>query len=139
MGLQRRYGRDDFVGVGADDVMRHDVLQQLETKEPLGEVTALQSQTGTTYTLVLSDKGKTYEGNNASAITLTIPPNADVPLPVKSYVNVVQMGAGQITITAGSGVTLRSRNGLKLGGQYAMATLYKRDTDEWVVGGDLTS
>ena len=49
--------------------------------EPLGEVTAINTQTGTTYTLALADKGKIVEMNNASANTLTIPTNASVAFP----------------------------------------------------------
>jgi hypothetical protein len=110
----------------------------LALKETLGEIIAINSQSGTTYTLALTDKGKTVEVSNAGAITLTIPTNASVAFPVNSYVNIVQTGAGQITLTPAGGVTLRSHNGLKLAAQYAMATMYKRATDEWVVGGDVS-
>jgi len=75
----------------------------------------------------------------ASANNLTIPPNSSVAFATETVINVVQMGAGQTTLLAGSGVTIRSRNGLKLAGQYAVASLYKRGTDEWVAGGDLTT
>ena len=68
----------------------------------------------------------------------TIAPNGTVAFPVKTLINVVQVGAGQTTLTPGGGVTLRARNGLKTSGQWAMATLYKRATNEWVCGGALT-
>jgi hypothetical protein len=74
--------------------------------------------------------------NVASANTLTIPPNSSVAFPTSTVINFVQYGAGQTTVTAGVGVTIRNRNGLKTAGQYAMGTLYKRGTDEWVLGGD---
>jgi hypothetical protein len=106
--------------------------------ETLGQLTAINTQTAS-YTLVLTDKGKTVEMNVGSANNLTVPPNADVAFPTNSYINATQLGAGQTTLVAGSGVTLRSRNGLKLAGQYAVATLYKRGTNEWVCGGDLTA
>jgi hypothetical protein len=41
-------------------------------------------------------------------------------------------------LTPGAGVTIRSRIGLNLAGQYAVAYLYKRGTNEWVASGDLT-
>lgn len=54
--------------------------------------------------------------------------------------DIIQYGAGQTTIVAASGVTIRSKEGaLKLTGQYSGVTLYKRGTDEWVVMGDLSS
>lgn len=91
------------------------------------------------YTLVLADAGKTVERNEGSGTTDTIPPNSSVAFPVGTFINYVQTGIGQMTLQGGSGVTLRSRNGLKTAGQWAMVTLYKRGTDEWVVGGDLTA
>jgi hypothetical protein len=89
------------------------------------------------YVLALTDKGKTIEMDVASANTLTVPPNSSVALPIGTYINVIQIGAGQTTITPGSGVTLRnhSDDGLKTKGQWGALTLYKRGTDEWVVIG----
>jgi hypothetical protein len=92
------------------------------------------------YTLALTDNGKTVEMNVGSANNLTIPLNSSVPFPVGTIVDVVQYGSGQTTLVATGGVTLRSKEGnLKITGQYSAATLYKRSTDEWVVVGDLTS
>lgn len=99
----------------------------------------LNSQSAS-YTLVDDDRGKVVEISNASANTLTVPPNASVAFPVGTIVEVRQMGAGQTTLTPGSGVTLRSRgSALKIAGQYGSATLHKRATNEWVVAGDVTT
>jgi hypothetical protein len=98
--------------------------------------TAVNTQTAS-YTLVLADAGKVVEMNVGSANNLTVPPNSSVAFPTGTFVNLGQYGAGATTIVAGAGVTIRNRNGLALGGQYAVATLYKRGTDEWVAGGDL--
>jgi len=106
--------------------------------ETLGTVRGLNTQT-TSYTAVLTDAGKVVEINNASANTFTIPPNSSVAFPIGTYINIAQYGAGATTITPGVGVTIRNRAGLKLGGQYGIATLYKRSTDEWVAAGDLTT
>jgi hypothetical protein len=94
------------------------------------------TQTGTAYTLVLSDAGRAVEMNNATANTLTIPPNSLVALPVGTVVEVLQLGAGQTTVAAGSGVTLRAPDGAKLARQYASASLRKRADDEWVLAGN---
>lgn len=100
--------------------------------------TAFNSQTGTTYTLVLADIYRRVEMNNASANTLTVPPNSSVAFAIGAEIEVVQMGAGQTTIAAGAGVTIRSASGnLKITGQYAGAVLSKRATDEWVLIGSL--
>jgi hypothetical protein len=98
--------------------------------------TDINTQTAS-YTGVLGDAGKTVEMNVASANNFTVPPNSSVAFATGTVLNVVQLGAGATTIVAGSGVTIRNRNGLVLGGQYAVATLYKRGTNEWVAGGDL--
>lgn len=99
-----------------------------------------QAQTGTTYTLVLTDAGKMVTMSNASANTLTVPPNADVAFPTNTRIDVLQYGAGQTTIAAGSGVTIYSSGSkLKLTGQYSGATLWKKATDTWVLVGDISA
>ena len=96
----------------------------------------LNAQTGTTYTLALADAHKLVTLSNASAITLTVPTNSSIAFEIGDQVNLLQLGAGQVTV-AGSGVTFRSEGSkLKLKGQYAMATLVKIDTDTWVLVGN---
>lgn len=94
------------------------------------------AQTGTTYTLVLTDVAKVISMSNAAAITLTVPTNASVAFPTGTQILVYQAGAGQITVS-GAGVTLRSSGSrLKTFGQYAVIGLLKIATDEWVVFGN---
>ena len=101
-------------------------------------VAAVNTQTSN-YVLILTDNGKIVEMNLAGANTLTVPPNSSVAFPVGTQIVVVQYGAGQTTLTPGAGVTIRSNGSkLKLNGQYAMAALYKRATDEWVASGNLS-
>jgi hypothetical protein len=65
--------------------------------------------------------------------------DSSVAFPIGTTLDIIQYGAGQTTIVATGGVTLRSKGAaLKLTGQYSGATLYKRGTDEWVIIGDLT-
>lgn len=90
------------------------------------------------HTLVLSDGGKAIAMDVATANNLTVPPNSSVAFPVGTVIEARQLGAGQTTIVAGSGVNLRSAGGrLKLGAQYSVASIAKRATDEWIVAGDL--
>jgi hypothetical protein len=97
------------------------------------------AQTGTTYTLALTDAGKMVTLTNASAITLTIPTNATAAFPVNTRIDLLQYGAGQVTI-AGAGVTIQSSGAkLKLTGQYSGASLWKKATDTWVLIGDITA
>ena len=90
------------------------------------------------YTLVLADANKLVEMNVATANTLTVPTNATVAFPIGTQILIAQYGAGAATITAASGVTLRSESAkLKTNGQYAGATIVKIATDEWYAFGNL--
>lgn len=94
-------------------------------------------QTGTAYTLVLSDAFKLVGMDNASANTLTVPPNSSVAFPVGTRIDITQDGAGQTTVVADTGVTIRTPETLKLRKQRAKATLIKRATDTWDLEGNL--
>lgn len=110
----------------------------LDAKSPI--VRSRNAQTGTTYTLVLGDAGNVVSMNNGSANTLTVPPNSSVAFPAGTQVDLAQLGAGQTTIAAGGGVTIRSDAGkLKLSGQYVGATLLKLATDEWLLAGSIAA
>jgi hypothetical protein len=90
------------------------------------------------YTLVLTDIGKTIEMNVASANDLTIPLNSSVGFPIGTAVDVVQYGSGSTTLVGSVGVTIRSNLGYRtIGSQYSGATIYKRDTNEWLAIGNL--
>jgi hypothetical protein len=99
----------------------------------------LNRQTGS-YTLALTDNSKVIEMNSGSVNTLTVPLNSTISFPSGAFIDVVQYGTGQTTITGSSGVTIRSLNGwLKISGQYGTATLTKIGGDEWYLSGNLTS
>ena len=94
----------------------------------------VNAQTGTSYTLVNGDNGKVVTLSNASAITLTVPSG----LTAGFNVLLVQLGAGQVTITASS-TTLNSYNSaLKISGQYGQAALAYIASNTYSVGGNLT-
>ncbi|CEG08719.1 hypothetical protein BN961_02137 [Afipia felis] len=124
----------------------------VKTLQPLGDIVfphddtksdvtrAINAQTGTTYTFVLTDAGKICEFANASAVTVTIPPNSSVAFPIGTQIDIVQAGAGKVTLAGGSGVTIKSVSSQKsLSAQEAGATLYKRDTDIWSLGGSIAT
>lgn len=92
------------------------------------------------YTLVLSDADKLIEMNVATANNLTIPLNSSVAFATGTQILLAQYGAGQTTVVATSGVTVRSNGGkLKLNVQYSGATLIKIGTDEWYLFGDIVA
>jgi len=94
------------------------------------------------YTAVLGDGSNTLVTiNNASANTFTIPPNSSVAFPVGTILNIAQTGAGQTTITQGSGVTIVSNGATasapKLRVQYSAASAIQTSTNNWLIVGDV--
>lgn len=101
--------------------------------DPIIAIAAYNNQTGTTYTLVAGDNGKVVTLNNASAITLTVPTS----LPAGFNCSIVQLGAGQVTITA-SGTTINNRQSFtKTAGQYSAATILQYTTNTFLTQGDM--
>lgn len=94
-------------------------------------------QTGTSYTLVLADAFKLVTMSNAAANILTVPLNSTVAFPVGTRIDIGQDGAGQTTVQAAGGVTIRTPETLKLRKQWAKATLIKRAADTWDIEGNL--
>jgi hypothetical protein len=105
---------------------------------------AFNAQTGTTYTFVLADAdNKLVTASNASAQTYSIPTNATTAFPIGTQINIIQIGAGQVTVqAASSGTTTVVSTGAtaatpKCRAQYSAMTLIKRDTDSWYAVGDI--
>lgn len=98
-----------------------------------GQLAGINDQTGTAYTLALSDIGKDIRCTNAAAITLTVPPNSAVAFPVGTWLLFSQGGAGVVTATAGAGVTLRAANGAATSAQYDARGLEYLGGDVWRV------
>jgi hypothetical protein len=102
----------------------------------------INAQTGTSYTTVLADNGKLTTLTNASAIAVTIPPNSSVAYPVGAQINLAQLGAGQVTVSGGSGVTVVSTGATaaspKARAQYSTLTAVQTATDNWLVMGDIS-
>lgn len=89
------------------------------------------------YTLVLGDADKLVEMNVATANNLTIPASV---FSAGTQILLAQYGAGQTTIVAGAGVTIRSNGGkLKLNVQYSGATLIFLSASECYLFGDIVA
>jgi hypothetical protein len=85
--------------------------------------------TGTSDTFLLADNGGAVSYSNASAITATVPPFSDVAYANGTVIQLLNLGAGVVTITAGVGVTL---NGSTVTlAQNAGGTLIKTATNTW--------
>jgi hypothetical protein len=78
--------------------------------------------------------------NVSSGHTVTIPTNAQVPFQIGTQIAFVQIGLGQTSFTSVLGVEILSKNSnKKISARYSPATLIKRDTNTWILIGDLTA
>jgi hypothetical protein len=104
---------------------------------------SINAQTGTTYTFVLADQGKYITASNASAQTYSIPTNASVAFPIGTNIDLIQIGAGQVTVSAATpGTTTVLSTGATAAGpkarvQYSALTCKKVATDTWHIIGDI--
>lgn len=108
---------------------------------PIGSV-AINAQTGTTYTFVAADSFNTVVTlSNASAIAVTIPTNATTAFPVGTVLNFAQTGAGQVTVSGASGVTITSVGATaatpKTRVQYSAGSAIQTSANNWLVIGDI--
>ena len=106
---------------------------------------SISANTGTTYTLALTDAYKLLTFNNASAQTISVPTNASAPFPIGTQINVAWItGAGQQTFVATTPLTttILSTGGTstspKLRAVNSLATLAKIAVDTWLVVGDVS-
>jgi hypothetical protein len=90
------------------------------------------------FTLLLADAGKNIIGNSSSRITVTIPTNLSVQIPVGYIYTFFQIGVGKMQFVAQNGVTLNSKDSQTfIDGRYGKANLMKVDTNTWVLYGDI--
>lgn len=89
-------------------------------------------QTGTSYTLTQADNGKIITFNNGSTITVTVPSG----LTAGFNCLLVQLGAGQVSLSASGSTILNRQSHTKLAGQYAYGTLISHVANSFVFGGD---
>jgi len=105
-------------------------------KGDTGEFSAdINAQTGTTYTLQDSDKGKLVTLSNASPITLNVPAG----LATGFFCNILQKGAGQVTITAVSTTVNNADSATKTEKQWALASIIHLGSDVYVTDGRLVT
>ncbi len=100
-------------------------------------VTPVNTQTSS-YVAQLGDLNGIVEMGVSTACTFTVPPNSSVAFPVGSTITVNQLGAGQVTLTAGAGVTILTPYSLTTRVQYSTVSVIKIATDTWMAAGDLT-
>jgi len=99
----------------------------------------ISAKTGS-YTVAAADNGKDVWITSASDAALTIPAQADVGFPEKTYFFATRGGAGKLTIAGASGVVVNATGGrLKIAEQYGTVLARKTAPDTWLVTGNLSS
>jgi hypothetical protein len=96
------------------------------------------AETGTTYTLVAGNLNQLVTLDNASPITLTVPPSV---FSAGDVINIAQIGAGQVTLAQGAGVTITSTGASasapKLRARYSAASIICTASNTFLVIGDI--
>lgn len=100
---------------------------------------AIITEATTTKTLALIDSGDFIVTTSASPTTITIPTNASVAFTVGTEIDFIQKGAGELTISGDTGVTLNgvSAGSTSITAQWGGATIKKIDTNEWIIVGKI--
>ena len=101
---------------------------------------AFNAQTGTTYTLVVTDAAnKLVTTSNASPVTVTVPPSV---FAAGNTINVQSIGVGLTTFAAGAGVTITSTGASAaapiLRARYSAATIICTASNVFTIVGDLS-
>ena len=110
-------------------------LEGVPSRTPIIQKTA-------SYTLsALTERDSLIEVSSATGVTVSIPVDATLNYPIGTSIDILQTGAGQVTIAAVTPgtTTVNSTPGLKLRTTWSSATLFKRAANTWVVYGDLTA
>ncbi|MBB6191204.1 hypothetical protein FHS51_001426 [Sphingobium wenxiniae] len=111
-----------------------------------GEVSALapyrgipQTSQNGNFTLALTDLGGAVYSENTGAQTITVPPNSSAAFPLNTVLTIINEGTSNITLSQGSGVTLRLAGSTSTGNRTVVpggiATLKKVKADRWIVSG----
>lgn len=98
---------------------------------------SINNQTGTSYTILLSDENTDVILTNASPIALHVPLNSSLAFPIGGAIYLHQGGAGQVTVTPVGGVTVNFATSLTSRKIGAFLGLLKEDTNTWLVYGDM--
>lgn len=96
-----------------------------------GSTTVPVLQKNASFTFAAGDAGAILECNSSSPLVVTLPALAAAPtMPLDAMSEIVQVGTGQVSVVAGSGVTLRippSPSGPKTRGRWAPLSVRRRN------------
>ena len=103
----------------------------------IAKQTTGETYAGTSYTIKRRNLGGVLRTTSGSAVTVLVPPSTQLDASDNDVVNILVLGAGQVTVVAGAGVTVNTAETLKSAKQYAAMMLINTGTDEWLLVGNL--
>lgn len=127
------------------DIEVESALQQLAAKLYAGTLNSNQVRrsvltlNGAAFSTSAAHIENILQLSNAAAITYTIDPDATYDAPIGAAIEIVQAGAGKVTVAAGAGVTVKKPAAFNPAtlGQEATIVLYKVEPNVWRLGGML--
>jgi len=125
------------------DLSTYDTSAEVDTKVADSKLASFITDATTARTLATAtDSGKTILFTNAGATTVTV--DASTDLAVGARVDIIQDGAGVVTVTADgatiAGAAVSTTSGsFTIGTQYSAATLLCVATDEYRLIGNITA
>lgn len=110
------------------------VVQTISAANPI-----VTDNAGTAITLALSDAGRYMRTTAATAVAITVAPQSSVVWEADTEIHIQQGGAGTVTISPGSGVTVNRMSTVTniLAGQYGVVTLKRTGSNVWTLFGAL--
>jgi len=97
---------------------------------------AVRTQSGTSYTLVLGDAGDYIQTTSTTAVTITVPTQVSVTWAADTEIYFEQNNTGQITIAGAVGVTINSSETLKSFARYSVIALKRVAENVWTLTGE---
>jgi hypothetical protein len=109
-------------------------------QQTVGTAITSSASSGTVYSVGTADNNKVLlcYGTAGVSGTIQLPLNATQPFSIGQKVDVIQMGSGTVTVTIASGGTLNYTPSNVLRTRFSAASMFKVNTNEWVLMGDLS-
>ena len=118
----------------------NEVLTAAETNLYLSNERKFTASTAVAYTFTEDDRYGMFRFTSGSAITLTL--STATAFEAGETIDVIQDGAGVVTVTAGTGVTIAgagaTATSFTIGSQYEAASIICVDTDTYRIIGNVT-
>lgn len=109
------------------------LARPVPSKAVTGEIAGVNPQVGAAYALQATDKGCLVVCTNANAITVSVP----IGFKANTVLYIKQGGAGQVTLSPASGVTLETASTLLTRGPRSVLALIFHANDAATVVGDM--